>query len=272
MQRDLRDLILTNLGKDTFAHEIKINSKDWLVPGISFITFSQIEREQFLEDLRKIITSWDKRINFSYIEIDNGVYACLIYQKDKKDINNTEHDTLDIKYVINKKITDKETGEIETVKLNKYTGHQTTKYNNISVVDCFTINGLKHTILAYAGKKTKYVIREDGEVFSLNEKGEWKIKVQYFCESGGVKNRARREAGKGGGSVYKCVSLWSTMQFLTHKLVKMYVTHEQTPCEYYISNGTIDSIVKHGKKTHIGENFYKGLMPKGFNKRCFKAN
>lgn len=272
MERELKNLILTNLNKDTFAHEIKINSKDWMIPGVSFTTISQIEREKFLEELRVIITSWDKRINFAYIEVDNGVYECLIYQKNKKDIESADSNDFDIKYVINKKITDKETGETETIKLNKYTGHQTTKYNNISVVDCFVINGLKHAILAYSGKKTKYVIREDGEVFSLNDKGEWKYKVQYFCESGGVKNRARREAGKGGGSVYKCVSLWSTMQFLTHKLVKMYVTHEQTPCEYYLSNGTIDSIVKQGKKTRVNENFYKGMMPEGFNKRCFKAN
>ena len=216
----------------------------------------------------------------SFVNKPEGVYKnkILKLQWDGKGLDpktvsiDDNGDNIKIEYNINKKITDNETGDTATVKLNKYTGHQTTKYNNISVVDCFVINGLKHSILAYTGKKTKYVIREDGEVFSLNDKGEWKYKVQYFCESGGVKNRARREAGKGGGSVYKCVSLWSTMQFLTHKLVKMYVTHEQTTCEYYISNGTRDSIVKHGKKTHVGENFYKGIMPDGFNKRCFKAN
>lgn len=265
MDDDLKQLILDKLNQDVFAHDIKVDSEDWLASGISFTTISQIRHTEFLKELSKIIKAWDKRIAFTYTEIDNGIYACLIYQKDKKSKK-------DIKYIINKKITDEETGEIETIKLNKYKGHQTTKYNNISVIDCFVINGLKHAILAYSGKKTRYVIREDGEVFSLNSKGEWKYKVQYFCESGGVKNRARREAGKGGGSVYKCVSLWSTMQFLTHKLVKMYVTHEQTPCEYYVSNGTTDSIVQQGKKTHVNENFYKGMMPKGFNKRCFKAN
>lgn len=188
-----------------------------------------------------------------------------------KNLEDTLENNIDVKYSIDKKIIDKETGEVETIKLNKYTGHQTTKYNNITVTDYFVINGLRHAILSYAGKTTKYVIREDGEIYSLNEKGEWKLKAQHFRESGGVKNRARRDAGKSGGSVYKCVSLWSNLSFLTHKLVKDYVTHEKTSNEYYCSNGTVDSIVKAGKHTHVGENFYKGNMPANFGKRCYKA-
>lgn len=185
--------------------------------------------------------------------------------------DNLKKDNIKIKYAINKSITDNNTGETETIKLNKYTGHQTQKYNNITVVDYFVINGLRHAILSYTGRNMKYIIREDGEIFSLNNKGEWKLKAQHFRESGGVKNRARREAGKSGGSVYKCVSLWNNLSFLTHKLVKLYVTHEKSNSEYYSSNGTVDSIVKTGQHTHINENFYKGCMPVDFGKRCYKA-
>jgi len=270
MNKELQQFVLNKLKEDYFAHNIEVNSKDWIVKGISFTVISQIKGEYFLKELHKKICDWNDKLNFNYIQVDTGVYKCLIYQKQKNEIN-TSTNNVNIKYIINKKIIDTETGDSETVKLNKYTGHQTTKYNNITAIDYFMIGGLRHTILSYTGKATRYVIREDGEIYSLNEKGEWKLKAQHFRESGGVKNRARREAGKSGGSVYKCVCLWSKFSFLTHKLVKDYVTHEKSANEYYSSNGTVDSIVKAGKHTHVGENFYRGSMPVDFGKRCYKA-
>ena len=178
---------------------------------------------------------------------------------------------IEVKFDITKTVTDKETNETATVKLNKYTGHQTTKYNDIRVLDYYVMGGLRHAVLGHTKHRSKYVIREDGEVFCLNEKGEMKLKVQYFHESGGVKNKALRAAGKDGGTVYKTVSLWSKYCFLTHKLVQEYVTHEKSTNEYYISNGTRDSIVRTGKKTATNGNFYKGRMPNDFNKRCYRA-
>lgn len=183
---------------------------------------------------------------------------------------------VEVKFNITKTVIDNSKHEVSTVKLNKYKGHQTTKYNDISVSDYFVLNKMRHAVLSHSiysnkNKKIKYVVREDGEVFSLSENGEMKLKAQYFAESGGVKNKARRAAGKGGGSVYKKVILWNKYNFLTHKLVKEYVTHEKSINEYYISNGTCDSIVKTNKKAAIDERFYRGQMPDGFNKRCYKA-
>lgn len=139
----------------------------------------------------------------------------------------------------------------------KYTGHDTTKYNTICVKDRFILEGKKHSLLVNSLHKAQYILREDGEVFSYNpETGDMKHKVQYFSESGGVKNRARREAGKGGGSVYKTVGLWN-YQFLTHKLVAKYIAEA--------ANTT-------GKKERVSPSFYKGIMPNTFGKRCYKAN
>lgn len=139
----------------------------------------------------------------------------------------------------------------------RYTGHETSKYDNITV-DCkFILDNLKHSVISCKNKNSRYILREDGEVFSLLKNGEAKLKAQFFCESGGVKNRARREAGKGGGSVYKCVNLWSNKHFLTHVLIKKFVTEN----EKAITN-------EKGKITNI---FYKGSMPVDYNKRCFKA-
>lgn len=138
-----------------------------------------------------------------------------------------------------------------------YTGHETTKYDDIKV-DCkFTLDNLGHAVLSCKNKNTRYIIREDGEVFSLLKNGEAKLKVQFYCESGGVKNKERRKSGKSGGSVYKCVMLWSNRRFLTHLLVKKYVT------------GNDSSITN--EKGKITNAFYKGAMPVNYLKRCFKA-
>ena len=144
----------------------------------------------------------------------------------------------------------------QTVSTSKYTGHDTNKYDTISVKDRFILEGKRHSLLVNSLRKAQYILREDGEVFSYNpETGDMKHKVQYFSESGGVKNRARREAGKGGGSVYKTVGLWN-YQFLTHKLVAKYITED--------ANTT-------GKKERVSPSFYKGIMPDGSNRRCYKA-
>lgn len=145
----------------------------------------------------------------------------------------------------------------QVVSTSKYTGHDTTKYNTICVKDRFILEGKKHSLLVNSLHKAQYILREDGEVFSYNpETGDMKHKVQYCSESGGVKNRARREAGKGGGSVYQTVGLWN-YQFLTHKLVAKYIAED--------TNTT-------GKKERVSSRFYKGIMPNGFGKRCYKAN
>jgi len=88
MDIDLQKLVLNNLEKDCFAHNITIDSENWRCKGISFTTFSQIRREDFLKELKNIINKWDKRLRFDYIEVDNGVYECLIFQKKDATIKN----------------------------------------------------------------------------------------------------------------------------------------------------------------------------------------
>ena len=153
--------------------------------------------------------------------------------------------------------------------MSNYIGHMTHKYDTIRVKDIYMFQGKKHVLLADLLHKAQYILREDGEVFSYNpETGDMKHKVQYFSESGGVKNRARREAGKGGGSVYKTVGLWNK-QFLTHKLLSKYITMNDE-IRYYNADGTKDCVITKNQK--VSNEFYKGKMPNGYSKRCYKAN
>lgn len=153
--------------------------------------------------------------------------------------------------------------------MSNYSGHMTHKYDNIRVKDVYVFEGKKHVLLINLSHKMQYILREDGEVFSYNpETGDMKHRVQYFKESGGVKNRARRNAGKDGGSVYKTVGLWNS-QFLTHKLISKYITLDDEIL-YCNSDGTKDSIML--KKKKVDNSFYKGKMPNTFGKRCYKAN
>lgn len=152
--------------------------------------------------------------------------------------------------------------------MSNYNGHMTHKYDNIRIKDYYQFQGMKHVLLVNAGYNPEYIIREDGEVFRYNVKtGEMKRMVQMFHESGGRKNKARRAQGKTGGSVYKTVGLWGK-QFLTHKLLGMYVKSDEAYI-YYKSTGNKDLVVTTRNK--VSKKFYKGQMPVGYNKRCYKA-
>ena len=153
--------------------------------------------------------------------------------------------------------------------MSNYSGHNTKKYNDLFVIDTYTCLSKKHTIIGCHGKKPKYILREDGEVFRLYDTGEMHKMAQFYAESGGVKNRARRAAGKPGGSVYKTVSIYSC-KFLTHKLIEKYVTLDNSRAVYYNADGTKDCIMTK-KDKYVSRDFYKGHMPQGYNKRCYKA-
>ncbi len=153
--------------------------------------------------------------------------------------------------------------------MSNYPGHNTTKYNDLYVKDTYVCMGLKHTILGCHTKNPLYVLREDGEVFRLHDNGEMHKMAQFYAESGGVKNRARREAGKGGGSVYKTINLYGH-RFLTHKLLEKYVTFDNSRAIYYNADGTKDCIMTK-KDKYVDHKFYKGRMPDGVTKRCYRA-
>jgi len=151
---------------------------------------------------------------------------------------------------------------------NNYSGHMTHKYDNIRIKDYYQFQGMKHVLLTNAPLIPQYIVREDGEVFSYDPKtGNMKRKAQMFHESGGVKNKARRAMGKPGGSVYKTVNLWGK-QFLTHKLLGMYVQSDEAYV-YYKATGNKDLVVTTRNK--VSKKFYKGQMPVGYEKRCYKA-
>jgi len=94
MNIDLKLQVIRLLKGYSFASNIRLDSDDWLVDGVAFITLSQVRREDFLKELKELICSWDKRFGFDYIEIDNGVYDCLVFEKEENDAKNTETEEL----------------------------------------------------------------------------------------------------------------------------------------------------------------------------------
>lgn len=71
----IKNIIHTELNNSL---ELK-RTEDLPVDGVEFVFLDQINREKTLEDFRNILSNKYENIDMEYIEIDNGVFRCAVY-------------------------------------------------------------------------------------------------------------------------------------------------------------------------------------------------